>query len=301
MTAEADFLQNAPRNAREILTPEGVPLRFEVASVGDRAAAFLYDGSILAAVLAGITFIVAMTASLLGFTGSAWIRTIWVLLFFMIRTSYFIYHELRAKGSTPGKRRVGIRVMDQHGGPLRTEAVFIRNITREAELMIPMVAIFAPESVYPGAPAWAALPSAAWMLIFSALPFIHKSHMRAGDLLAGTLVVHTPRTILYGDLVSSRTEGPESDATNFIFTQQQLDIYGIYELQVLERVLRERGLPNNAETLRAIAEKVKLKIGWNKERWDVPARPFLETFYAAQRGRLEHKLLFGRRQERKKK
>ena len=49
-----------------------------------------------------------------------------------------------------------------------------------------------------------------------------------------------------------------------------------------------------------VAEKIKLKIGWPRERWQAPPRRFLDAFYRAQRGLLEQKLLFGQRRERKR-
>ncbi len=53
------------------------------------------------------------------------------------------------------------------------------------------------------------------------------------------------------------------------------------------------------KTLAGIAEKVADKIGWDLDESPVSPRPFLQAFYAAQRGRLEQKMLFGKRQEKK--
>jgi hypothetical protein len=52
--------------------------------------------------------------------------------------------------------------------------------------------------------------------------------------------------------------------------------------------------------LEDVCEKIKLKIGWPADRWQVPVRPFLQAFYRAQRASLEQRLLFGQRRERKK-
>ena len=52
--------------------------------------------------------------------------------------------------------------------------------------------------------------------------------------------------------------------------------------------------------LEDVCEKIKTKIGWPRERWNVPVRPFLDAFYRAQRGLLEQKMLFGQRREWKK-
>jgi hypothetical protein len=57
--------------------------------------------------------------------------------------------------------------------------------------------------------------------------------------------------------------------------------------------------------LEEVAQRIKTKIGWAREPgagtvWEVPAPPFLQAFYRAQRARLEQKLLFGQRQEEKR-
>ena len=61
-------------------------------------------------------------------------------------------------------------------------------------------------------------------------------HLRAGDLVAGTMVVKAPRRILPPDLARDGV----ADAGAFLFTDDQLDAYGVHELQVLETVLRSR-------------------------------------------------------------
>jgi hypothetical protein len=94
---------------------------------------------------------------------------------------------------------------------------------------------------------------------------------------------------------------PEPVPEEFPFTRQQLDIYGIHELQVLEDLLRrdDQGVLDG-RILEEVCDKIKTKLGWPRERWDVQPRRFLDAFYRAQRARLEQKMLFGQRQERKK-
>ncbi|OYZ41155.1 MAG: hypothetical protein B7Y31_06190, partial [Novosphingobium sp. 16-62-11] len=64
---------------------------------------------------------------------------------------------------------------------------------------------------------------------------------------------------------------------------------GEYELQVLERVLRE----NRADGLRDVTEAICRKIGWNAGAGD--ERAFLEAYYAQLRARLETGMRFGKR------
>lgn len=288
----------------EIVTPEGIPLRFTVASPGQRLAAFFFDGAMIVIVMVGVMLSFTFVSSVLDGNLRALITAAEIFLFFFIRTFYFIYFETRWRGATPGKRRVGLRVIDRNGGPLRTEAVFVRNITREIEISAPLMALIAPNLLYPDLPVLIATLASGWLLVFIAIPFFHRSRLRVGDILAGTIVVEAPRELLYSDIaavpVARAAKSAGATPPEFTFTQEQLEIYGIHELQVLEKVLRDVGRPNNHETSRAVCEKIKIKIQWDRERWDVQPRRFLESFYAAQRAHLEQKMLFGKRKERKR-
>jgi hypothetical protein len=79
---------------------------------------------------------------------------------------------------------------------------------------------------------------------------------------------------------------------------EQLDLYGIHELQVLEGLLRS-GHPRPG-VMEAVADKVQKKIGWAVPARRPDAEEFLRAFYTAQRGRLEQRMLLGDRRERKR-
>jgi uncharacterized RDD family membrane protein YckC len=269
---------------REVMTPEGVPVRFEVAEAGDRAAAFLLD--LLA--VAGLTLLLLAAPIALAVSGrlSADIPlALAVLLVFLVRTFYFTWFELRWQGATPGKRRIGLRAVDARGGPVSAEAIVARNLTREVEVFLPLAALSSPELLWPGAPGWARLVALVWLLVLLFLPLLNRDRLRVGDLVAGTLVVRTPAPALQADLAK---EAPAALA----FTPAQLDAYGIYELQVLEGLLRAAG-PTRAGTLAAVATQVRSKIGWTGPVAD--PENFLRDFYAAMREHLERRLLFGKR------
>jgi uncharacterized RDD family membrane protein YckC len=94
---------------------------------------------------------------------------------------------------------------------------------------------------------------------------------------------------------------PAAVESGIVFTHEQLEIYGIHELQVLEDLLRrdDEGTVD-PHIVADVAARIQRKIGWPAERRLVAVRPFLHAFYRAQRGRLEHKLLFGKRQDHKR-
>ncbi len=81
----------------------------------------------------------------------------------------------------------------------------------------------------------------------------------------------------------------------FPFSRAQLEIYGIYELQTLEEVLRQKG-PQSGETRREVARRIQNKIAWEGAEDADPER-FLKAFYAALRAHLETRMLFGERRK----
>jgi uncharacterized RDD family membrane protein YckC len=290
-----------------VLTPEGVSLPFVVGPAGDRISAFLFD-TLLIVLGVVLAWLVGIGVSTLGVPdlGIAFA----ILAGFLLWNFYFVFYEIRAGGVTPGKRRAGLRVIARNGGPLTAEAVFARNLMRNLEFNVPVVALIAPEAVLGDVPGWGRLIAIAWLLVFALMPLFNQDRLRCGDLVAGTLVVKAPQAVLLSDLADragARPASPEQAAATpppaeeFPFTREQLDIYGVHELQVLEDLLRrdDEGLLDG-RILEEVCEKIKLKIGWPQERWQVPSRRFLEAFYRAQRALLEQKMLFGQRRERKK-
>ena len=285
-----------------VLTPEGLSLPFVVAPAGDRLSAFLFDtllitgATVLAWVLAALSSLAGMEEVGVSFA---------VLAGFLLWNFYFIYFEVHWGGVTFGKRRAELRVISRDGGPLTAEAIFARNIMRDLEFYIPVLVLLAPDEMLPEAPGWGRLLAAVWLLVFALMPLFNKDRLRCGDLVAGTMVVKAPAAVLLSDLTArgagSATERPAPPPEEFPFTRQQLDIYGIHELQVLEDLLRrdDQGILDG-RILEEVCDKIKTKIGWPRERWDVPPRRFLDAFYCAQRALLEQKMLFGQRQERKR-
>jgi uncharacterized RDD family membrane protein YckC len=283
-------------NVVEITTPEGVPLRFQVARAGDRMGAFMIDFGIIIIALLALGLV-----SLLAFAGgSALPFAVLMLAMFFLRSFYFAWFEIRWQGQTPGKRKMRIRVIDRFGGPLRAEAVLARNFLREVELFMPLALLMSPEAHWPGAPGWAQLLATVWALALLCLPLLNKHRLRVGDLVGGTLVVDAPKAFLLADLSAVPQQDVNAPQATYAFTSQQLSVYGIYELQVLEDVLRRRRRRGSREAIQAVCEQIKSKIKWDPSRWDVEPLRFLQDFYAAQRSALEHQMLLGKRRERKR-
>jgi uncharacterized RDD family membrane protein YckC len=292
------------RRLRRIATPEGVELIVELADKGTRAGAFLLD-----LIFIGLGILVVVLGGLgLTYLMKGWGLALAMLAFFIVRFFYFSYFELRWRGTTPGKRLLGLRVIDRGGGPLVAESVVVRNLMREIEVFGPMsvllVQAFAPFS------AITQLLLFAWSGIFLLMPMFNRDNLRLGDIVAGTMVVTMPKAALLPDLVgaavapvqaSPGAEVPKTAASApaaenpYRFSDAQLDFYGIFELQTLEKVLRQD--KDNDGVRPQIAERIRRKIGWTGEVPRAETDKFLAAFYAAQRAKLERKMLFGVRRK----
>lgn len=272
---------------REFVTPEGVDLRLNLAGAGERATAFLIDAIIILLILIGITIIYALLTWSTGDPGGSAMQVLWLLGFFVLRNGWFILFELSGRGATPGKRLLGLRVVARDGSRLTGGAVIVRNAMREIELFLPLtfLAMDASRNRIEGL---IYILAFSWVALFLFFPLFNRDRLRVGDLLAGTWVVHTVRGKLDDDLVGVLTTRQRRT-----FPESALELYGIYELQTLEDVLR-RGTD---EALVIVAASIRSKAGLPDDGEDDYA--FLSDYYAALCARLERDAALGRRRENK--
>jgi len=282
----------------EVVTPEGVPLHLRVALAGDRAGAFFLD--ILFILVPTFALVVGtIMATGVSLRGS-WLGAFTNLALFLAWNFYFMFFELKWQGATPGKRIVGLRVIDRHGGPLSADAVIVRNLTRDVEFFMPLQVLLG--TAFDDSPGWSRFVGLLWLAVLALLPLFNKLRLRVGDIVGGTIVVTRPRAVLLSDQ-SAHAVAPVGAALPtsgmvYQFTDAALDIYGIYELQVLEEVLRRGadGTPEGFLAMDAVCDKIQRKIGWDTiASGRVAPGAFLRDFYAALRARLEHKMLLGER------
>jgi uncharacterized RDD family membrane protein YckC len=270
------------RVRRTLITPEGVDLSLKNAEMGQRAGAFALDFLILILGLVALTLLAVALLYAGGVSTGPVAVIIWLLGGFLLRNFYFILMEMGSRAATFGKRIIGIRVVARNGARLTADAVIARNLMREVEFYLPLSFMIANSAQGEG-DALATLAGLAWTAIFLFFPFFNRDRLRAGDLLAGTWVVQTPRRSLGNDLI-----GEKAMRSTLVFTDEQLDAYGAFELQTLEQVLRS----GRRESLANVADAIRTKI----QAWDnAPDTEFLNAYYEALRNRLERKLLFGKR------
>lgn len=281
---------------RVLVTPEGISLPLTLASRGTRFGALVLDllliGFLIVSTTLMLIFIAGGTLDNIENNPTAAGRALqffivlWFAAMFLFRNAYFLFFELGPRGATPGKRMTGIRIAARDGGRLSAEMVIARNLLRDIELFLPLV--FIASAAGGGDVEMASLAGIAWFLIFALFPCFNKDRLRAGDLIAGTWVVEAPKHKL--EETMSKVAAPNPNEHAYKFGNAELAPYGEYELQTLERVLRE----NRSEALTSVAEAICTKIGWTAPTGG-HERPFLEAYYTQLRHHLETGMRFGTR------
>jgi uncharacterized RDD family membrane protein YckC len=264
------------KERRRLITPEGVDLSLRLADMGQRFSAFLLDLTFLVLTIVAMTLLAGVVFAGAGGEGAL---VFWLFGFFLLRNGYFIIAEMGPRAATWGKRICGIRVVARSGGRLTADAVIARNLLREIEFYLPLAFLFY-ETAEGAADVALWLTGLGWTCFFLFFPFFNRDRLRIGDLLAGTWVIQAPKRKLGRELLRDRSEAPAGT-----FTDEQLDAYGVFELQTLEQVLRL----DNDESLASVSYAIRNKLGIGDNR------AFLHAYYEALRARLERKLLFGRR------
>lgn len=143
---------------RAIQTPEGVELGLRVAGPVSRAYAWLIDFLIRLAVFLVLLF----TLSLLGRTGMGLL----LILMFLLEWFYPVLFEIYKQGATPGKRSLGIRVVNDDGSEVTWQTSLTRNLLRAVDIL-PFLYGFGVVTM-----------------------LFNRDFKRLGDLAAGTIVVY---------------------------------------------------------------------------------------------------------------
>ena len=144
--------------ARRVATPEGVEITLRVAGPVPRALAYTLDLLLRGAIM----FALMIAVSALGNFGSA----IMLLAAFLLEWLYPVLFEVLSAGATPGKRAMGLIVLNDDGTPVRWPASLTRNLLRAID--------FLPFLYFIGFVTMVA----------------NRDFKRLGDLAANTLVVY---------------------------------------------------------------------------------------------------------------
>ncbi|MCW8196267.1 RDD family protein [Proteobacteria bacterium 005FR1] len=140
-------------------TPESIDLEAEPAGIVVRGLAFTIDFLIRAIVL----FVLGLA---LAFSGEAGMGVM-LISWFLLEWFYPVFFEVFRAGQTPGKKKMGLRVVNDDLTPVGWGTSMIRNLLRWAD--------FFPVLYTAG------LATMAW----------NRYSQRLGDLAAGTLVIYS--------------------------------------------------------------------------------------------------------------
>jgi uncharacterized RDD family membrane protein YckC len=275
---------------RTFVTPEGVDLRLELGSAGSRAAAFMIDFIFMIAVLVAVTLALLYLSwggdKVAGAIGvQQFLAVLWLIGFFILRNGWFSLFEMGSRGATPGKRLLGLRVVARDGARLTASAVIARNAMREIEVFLPL-SFLAAQTAEGTADTFLVLFALLWSGIFLFFPLFNCDRLRVGDLVGGTWVVRTDKGALSADIVGSSYQPRRT------FAPGALELYGIYELQTLEEVLRNE----NPDAIVTVARTIRAKADLPDDGDDYG---FLADYYAALCAHLEAGLMVGRRRDSK--
>lgn len=154
----------------QVLSTEKVPFSYRVAGLGSRFLAWLFD----ALAVAVLWFAGGLIGIVLDMRRPGMGTAVTLLWGFVVLWGYFLLFEWLWLGQTPGKRLLGLRVIQWDGTEINLYQSAIRNILRIADaLPLP-------------------LPVMCGFLGF-AVAACNRENRRLGDLAAGTLVVHVER------------------------------------------------------------------------------------------------------------
>lgn len=150
--------------ATAIVTPEAVPLDFELANIGSRFVALLLDFLVMGGALFVLSF--ALSALVTGADLGVGIGVaLFFLLYFLVLFGYPTAMETLWRGRTLGKAALGLRVVTKEGAPIRFRHAAIRSALGLVDFVLTS-----------GAAA-----------VISVL--CTRDNQRVGDLVAGTIVL----------------------------------------------------------------------------------------------------------------
>ena len=163
-----------PDEYLHIDTPENVAFDYQVAGIGSRFLAALIDTLLilLLQVLVNVVLFLLLTSMfgnpLLWDNSSAvgWMVALFGLIAFAFLWGYYVFFEVKWNGQSPGKRKVGLRVIRMDGTPITLTESLIRNLVRLVDFL----------PTYYG--------------VGVVTMFVNEQARRLGDLAAGTVVVH---------------------------------------------------------------------------------------------------------------
>ncbi len=209
-------------------TPEGIDLQVDVAGPVPRALAYAIDFAIRSGIVLGASLIL-MFANKIGIG-------IMLILSFLLEWFYPVLFEVYRQGQTPGKKALGLVVVNDDLTPIALGTSLVRNLLRSADFL-PFAYLFGLISMV-----------------------LSGNFQRLGDIAAGTLVVYRSAPLSNGGLPPCVPIAPpislalEDQIAIIDFTQrhQQLTLDRQRELAGILKEITRREADNGVEYLRNV-------------------------------------------------
>jgi uncharacterized RDD family membrane protein YckC len=257
-------------------TPENVQVQYQPAGLGTRFVAWFIDQFVLIVVMFFLMIALVIAGASFEFLDNAmqsdgnkdddhvalYFVGLMILVWGLGSFVYFTCCELLLRGQTIGKRSSKIRVIKANGFQLDSSSILVRNLFRVIDHMPPM-----------------------WIV-----PVISRLSQRAGDMVAGTIVVvddtteFSPVRVLLGERTAAEAE--------FRFDSSMLKRLNSSDYHAIERVLdRLTAMKPEAadELIRVYVTQIATKLGIDAPPPERQQR-FLEDLLAAEFRRQDRSL-----------
>lgn len=218
----------------EIITPQNVPVEFQLANVRERAMAFAFDLMIMGFVSL-VFYLVLVTSQ----DESELQYLIFYTCVFPIYTLYSLFFETILNGRTPGKSVLNIRVVKLTGSDLKSSDFLLRWMFRWIDI-------------------WLSLGSLAALKVSSS-----PKGQRIGDVLADTTVIRQQHDfkVVLNDLLAIRSKDNHEvkfpAAVNFkeeemLLVKQVLDRYRKFDNEAHKKIL--------VSTAKKVSQRLNLDV-----------------------------------------
>jgi uncharacterized membrane protein SpoIIM required for sporulation/uncharacterized RDD family membrane protein YckC len=230
----------------DVETPEHVAIGYELADLGSRFTALLIDILLIVLGIVGVRLALFALVSLLGFRDVLVGVGLGVVIFvgFVLMWGYFVFYEGLRDGQTPGKRRMGIRVVHDGGFPVTVRAAAVRNLMRLVDIQ----------------------PAGSWGVGGLAM-MLHPQTKRLGDMAAGTVVVRD-RT---GQPIPEETAGPV--ATSLGRPRLSDEEFAALQMYAQRRAALESAV--RSDISRKLMSRVERHFGEDARRWEMSPDAYL--------------------------
>lgn len=258
---------NTPDDTLRIDTPENVIFGYRVAGIGSRFLAAIIDSVLIvvlevvvnAAMLLVARFVFNFSFAGGASSGLAWLLGLFGLIAFAFLWGYYIFFELLWNGQSPGKRRLGLRVLRLDGTPITLSESIIRNLVRLVDF----------------------LP--AYYGVGVVVMFVNSQARRLGDLAAGTVVVHDRAAVTLESLAAAPVRLNPGLTPSAGGGQWAVERLTSRDLELAEDFLRRREtLSNRSELARRIAQALLTRMGADPALAEhVPGEVLIQEILAA--------------------